>query len=244
MARIAFVTWDGGGNVPPAVGIAQALASGHRATVPVTALAHSAVAGLVPPPDSPVGATRLAASNELRASAAPLPPMRRLDDAWEYTFLTLVTTVAALDPAAADRGPLVRYVGPIVERYSRHTWNSPWDAADPRPLVHDLCVARSWRADPRLAQQGGRPAFPCAAGAAARCGPRSRRGGRCRSDSNWRSRSPGQTVLCGCRSRTIGRHRRVSRRRRCSLGAGTSAWRRGAGSLGPDSARETMTARH
>src|SRR5260370_18616944 len=31
MARIAFVTWDGGGNVGPAIGIAQALAArGHR----------------------------------------------------------------------------------------------------------------------------------------------------------------------------------------------------------------------
>ncbi len=218
MARIAFVTWDGGGNLPPAIGIAQALAarghrcrflgyevqreriegqgfafsalgrsgafdvhglppeqrlaallrhvwacpehledvpaalarhpadllvvdflmqgalaSGHRVKIPVTALAHSAVAGLVPPPDSPVGAPRLAASNDLRASAG-LGPMRRLNDAWN-PFLTLVTTVAALDPAAADRGPLVRYVGPVVERFARHTWESPWDAADRRPLV-------------------------------------------------------------------------------------------------------------
>ena len=30
MTRFAFVTWDGGGNVPPALGIAQALvARGH-----------------------------------------------------------------------------------------------------------------------------------------------------------------------------------------------------------------------
>lgn len=30
MTRLAFVTWDGGSNVPPAVGIAQDLASrGH-----------------------------------------------------------------------------------------------------------------------------------------------------------------------------------------------------------------------
>ena len=31
MAEILFVTWDGGGNVPPAVGIAEELrARGHR----------------------------------------------------------------------------------------------------------------------------------------------------------------------------------------------------------------------
>ena len=31
MARIAFLTWAGGGNVPPAIGIAQALvARGHQ----------------------------------------------------------------------------------------------------------------------------------------------------------------------------------------------------------------------
>ena len=144
MANIAFVTWDGGGNLPPAVGMAQALAArGHRvrffgyevqrarieaqglafsalkrtgdfdklrappderraallrqvwacpehlddvpdalaahpadvlvvdflmhgalawserAHLPVVALAHSAIAGLVPPPESPVGAAIL-----------------------------------------------------------------------------------------------------------------------------------------------------------------------------------------
>ncbi len=218
MARIAFVTWDGGGNVPPAIGVAQALtarghrchflgyevqrgrieaqgfafsalersgafdvhglppeerlaallrhvwacpehladipaalarhpadllvvdfllqgalASGQRLPIPVSALAHSAVAGLVPPPDSPVGAVRLVASNALRASA-DLPPMARLNDAWE-PFLTLVTTIAELDSAAADRGPLVRYVGPIVEQHPGRAWDSPWDAADDRPLV-------------------------------------------------------------------------------------------------------------
>jgi MGT family glycosyltransferase len=218
MARIAFVTWDGGGNVGPAIGIAQALASrGHsvhflgyegqrrrleaqgfsatalersgafdvhavsadtrlaallrwvwacpehlaeipaalarepadlvvidflmqgamawaaRAGVPVAVLAHSAVGGLVPPPDSPIGAQRLAACNDLRKSAG-LAPMRRLNDAWT-DFLTLVTTIAELDPAAREAGPRVRYVGPVVEQFARQTWESPWTVDDRRPLV-------------------------------------------------------------------------------------------------------------
>ena len=218
MGRFAFVTWDGGGNLPPAVGIAQALAArGHECrflgyevqrrrlealgfgfsaldqsgdfdarglapdhlaaallrnvwacpahledipaalakhpaemlvvdflmqgalaagahlSVPVAALAHSSVAGLIPPPESPVGAARLAAANELR-SAAGLGPMGRLNDAWD-PFLTIVTTIAELDLAAADAGPTVRYVGPIVERVAPGTWDSPWDSGDSRPLV-------------------------------------------------------------------------------------------------------------
>jgi MGT family glycosyltransferase len=218
MANIAFVTWDGGGNVPPAVGMAQALvARGHgvrffgyevqrarieaqglafsalersgdfdklrappderraallgrvwacpehlddvpdalaahpadalvvdflmqgalawseRAHLPVVALAHSAIAGLVPPPESPVGAAVLGASNALRASAG-LTPMRHLNDAWAR-ILTLVTTVPELDPAAEGRAPSIRYVGPIVEQFPQHTWESPWAADDRRPLV-------------------------------------------------------------------------------------------------------------
>jgi MGT family glycosyltransferase len=218
MANVAFGTWDGGGNLPPAVGMAQALAArGHRvrffgyevqrgrieaqglafsalkrtgdfdklrappderraallrwvwacpehlddvpdalaahpadvlvvdflmqgalawserAHLPVVALAHSAIAGLVPPPESPIGATILGASNALRSSAG-LTPMRRLNDAWDR-ILTLVTTVPELDPAAEGRGPSIRYVGPIVEQFPEHTWESPWAADDTRPLV-------------------------------------------------------------------------------------------------------------
>ena len=218
MARFAFVTWDGGGNLPPAIGIAQALrARGHqisflgyqsqrrriegqsfelralprsgafevqrlppaerlagllrhvwacpehledipaavtreradlvvvdflmqgalaaaaRLPIPVAALVHSALAGLVPPPESPVGATRLAAANQLREPAG-LPPLRRLNDGWD-PFLTLVTTIAELDPAAAGAGPSVRYVGPIVEEFPEQRWDPPWDPADRRPLV-------------------------------------------------------------------------------------------------------------
>lgn len=218
MANFAFVTWDGGGNVGPAIGLAQALAAaGHssrffgyqsqrrriedqgfpfaalkqsgsfdvhaqapetripallrhvwacpehlqdipaalaqvdadllvvdflmqgalawaaRAPIPVAVLAHSVVAGLVPPPDSPVGAVRLAAANDVRR-AAGLAPMRQLNDAWA-ALPTLVTTVAKLDPAAAGAGPSVRYVGPIVEQFPQQDWDAPWDAGDPRPLV-------------------------------------------------------------------------------------------------------------
>jgi MGT family glycosyltransferase len=218
MARIAFVTWDGGGNVGPSIGIAQSLAArGHRChffgyaaqrqrieaqgftfsalersglfdpraaapdrrmpallgnvwacrehlddvpdalarhpadllvvdfmmlgvlaastrvAIPVAALVHSAVAGMVPPQESPVGAMWLAACNGMR-EAADLAPLRRLNDAWGH-LPTVVTTIPELDPAAAGHGPLVAYVGPVVEQFPEHTWDSPWDAADARPLV-------------------------------------------------------------------------------------------------------------
>jgi MGT family glycosyltransferase len=218
MARIAFATWDGGGNVPPAIGIAQNLkARGHnvhfigyesqrerieargftfsalersggfrasglapdqrvpellrhvwtcpdhvddipaalaqhrtdllvvdfmmqgvlaareRFALPVVALIHSAVAGLVPPPEAPIGAHWVAACNDMRGSRG-LPPVRRLSEAWDGV-LTLVTTVPELDPAFASRGPLVRYVGPIFEEHPAQEWDSPWDARDERPLA-------------------------------------------------------------------------------------------------------------
>jgi MGT family glycosyltransferase len=110
-----------------------ALAWAERATLPVVALAHSALAGLVPPPDSPVAAAMLAPSNDLRV-AADLAPIHRLNDAWGR-LLTLVTTFPELDPAAANQGPSVRYVGPIVEQFPQHDWDSPWSAADSMPMV-------------------------------------------------------------------------------------------------------------
>jgi len=219
MTRFAFVTWDGGGNVPPAVGIAQELTSrGHdvvfigyevqregfegkgfefvalrrsgpynmyrasdaarriaglvtnvwacpehlhdvpdavaetsidvlvvdftmqgalaatiELTVPVAVLAHSSIAGLVPPPESPLGAARLTATNRLR-EAAGLPTLRRLNEAWTG-YLTLVTTIPALDPAAAGADSCVHYVGPIFETFPDQRWDSPWDLDDDRPMV-------------------------------------------------------------------------------------------------------------
>ena len=219
MTRFAFVTWDGGGNVPPAVGIAQELASrGHhvvffgyevqrkrfearglafvalkqsslfdiyrahepaeriaglmdnvwacpqhlddipdavagssadvlvvdfmmqgalasapRLSVPVAVLAHSSIAGLVPPPESPMGAARLAATNHLRKRAG-LPALMRLTEAWAG-YLTLVTTITELDPSAAGAATSVRYVGPIFERFSTLVWDSPWETDDDRPMV-------------------------------------------------------------------------------------------------------------
>ena len=219
MTRFAFVTWDGGGNVPPAVGMAQELASrGHDVVfigyevqrkgfegkgiefvalrrsgqydiyragdaaqriaglvanvwacpehlrdvpdavaetstdvlvvdftmqgalaaaiglpVPVAVLAHSSIAGLVPPPESPLGAARLTATNRLREVAA-LPTLTRLNEAWTG-HLTLVTTIAALDPAAAGAESRVHYVGPIFETFPDQRWDSPWDPDDDRPMV-------------------------------------------------------------------------------------------------------------
>jgi MGT family glycosyltransferase len=219
MTRFAFVTWDGGGNVPPAVGIAQELASrGHdvvfigyevqregfegkgfefvalrrsgpydmyrasdaaqriaglvtnvwacpehlhdvpdavaetstdvlvvdfmmqgalAATIelptPVAVLAHSSITGLVPPPESPLGAARLTATNRIR-EAAGLPTLTRLTEAWSG-YLTLVTTIPALDPAAARADSCVHYVGPIFETFPDKRWDSPWDPDDGRPMV-------------------------------------------------------------------------------------------------------------
>jgi MGT family glycosyltransferase len=219
MSRFTFVTWDGGGNVPPAVGIAQeliargnevrflgyipqqaaisarglafsalprsgvfdlygarapeqrlaaiirnvwaspdhledipdalaahpadvlvvdfsmngALAQARRTDIPVAVLAHSCVAGLVPPPDSPMGSARLAAANEFRATIG-LPRMERLNDGWDG-LPTIVTTIPELDSAADDAPKTVHYVGPIAERTAQASWDSPWALDDRRPLV-------------------------------------------------------------------------------------------------------------
>jgi len=219
MTRFAFVTWDGGGNVPPAVGIAQeliargnevrflgylpqqaaieatglafsalprsgsfdlyaerapeqrlpaiirnvwacpehlddipdalaahaadvlivdfsmhgALTQARRTAIPVAVLAHSSVAGLVPPPDSPMGSARLAGANDARATIG-LPPIKRLNDAWEG-LPTIVTTIRELDPAAEGALKTVHYVGPVTGTAARSTWDPPWAPDDRRPLV-------------------------------------------------------------------------------------------------------------
>jgi len=96
-------------------------------------LAHSAIAGLVPPPESPTGAARLSATNRLRA-AARLPQLDRLTEAWTG-YTTLVTTIPALDPAAETADGSVHYLGPVFEALPDDAWESPWAAGDDRPLV-------------------------------------------------------------------------------------------------------------
>ena len=224
--NIAFMTWDGGGNVGPAIGLAQELeARGHRVrfhgyeaqrrriemagfdfsalersgafdvhtassaerigslldrawacddhfhdipaalvrhpsdaivvdfmmqgalaartSVPMVALVHSAVAGLVPPRESPIGGRWLGAVNGMRARAG-LPALRGLQEGWDPLH-TIVTTVAELDPAFGARGPRVHYVGPIVERFPGLAWESPWSSDDRRPLVLvTFSTARFW----------------------------------------------------------------------------------------------------
>lgn len=234
MSRFTFVTWDGGGNLPPAIGIAQelvarghevaflgyevqrgrieatgfafavlrrsggfdiyrtppgpqrldemvhrvwgcpdhvqdvraeasehpggvlvvdfmmqgALAGASQAGVPTAVLVHSAVAGLVAPPISPMGAARLGAANSLRADAG-LPHLGRLNDGWAG-FLTLVTTIPELDPAAASASGSVRYVGPIFEQFRPQAWDAPWPREEVRPLVLvSFTTTRLW-------DQGGR----------------------------------------------------------------------------------------
>ncbi len=219
MTRFTFLTWDGGGNLPPAVGIAQeliargnevrflgylpqqaaiearglafsalprsgsfdlygerapeqrlpaiirnvwacpehledipdalasnpadvlvidfslngALAQARRTNIPVAVLVHSCVAGLVPPPSSPMGAARLAASNDIRATIG-LTRMERLNDGWDG-LPTIVTTIPELDSAADSAPNSVHYVGPVSERTARSTWVAPWAPNDGRPLV-------------------------------------------------------------------------------------------------------------
>jgi MGT family glycosyltransferase len=109
-----------------------ALAAAHRLSAPVAVLAHSSVAGLIPPPESSLGARLLAAANRLREQAH-LSALARLNDGWAG-LTTLVTTISELDPAArADER--LRYVGPIFERFPDVNWDSPWKPADDRPLV-------------------------------------------------------------------------------------------------------------
>jgi MGT family glycosyltransferase len=220
MTRFAFVTWDGGGNVPPAVGIAQelverghdvvfigyevqrtafharglpfkrlprsgnfdiygvadpaerirrliahvwaneahvaeiaetaaatsadvlvvdflmqgAIASATRLAAPFAVLAHSTVAGLTPPPASPMGAARLEATNALRRES-DLAELVDLADAWAGVP-TIVTTIKSLDAAPVRPGdPSMHYVGPVFERVPQNGWVSPWPKGDDRPLV-------------------------------------------------------------------------------------------------------------
>jgi len=110
-----------------------ALASMARLAVPAAVLAHSAIAGLVPPPETPVGQARLDATNRLREGAG-LPALARLNDAW-VGRLTLVTTIPELDPAAAGADRSVRYVRPVFEGFPDEPWDSPWDLDDDRKMV-------------------------------------------------------------------------------------------------------------
>jgi MGT family glycosyltransferase len=233
MTRFAFVTWDGGGNLPPAVGIAQelvargnevrflgylpqraaiedrgfafsalprsgdfdlygerapeqrlpaiirnvwacpehlddipdalaahpadvlvvdflmqgALAQARRTDIPVAVLAHSSVAGIVPPPNSPMGSARLAAANGFRTTIG-LPLMERLDDGW-VGLSTIVTTIPELDPAADGAPNTVYYVGPVAEQTRQSSWEPPWVPNDVQPLVLvSFSTTRLW--DPAI----------------------------------------------------------------------------------------------
>ncbi len=55
-------------------------------------------------------------------------------DAWTG-YLTLVTTIPALDPAAAGADSCVHYIGPVFESFPHERWDTPWDADDDRPFV-------------------------------------------------------------------------------------------------------------
>jgi MGT family glycosyltransferase len=92
-----------------------ALAAALKCGVPTAVLIHSSIAGLVPPPQSPVGERKLAAANDVRA-AAGLSRVSRLEECWQGA-LAIATTIESLDPSAvAMKARGVRYVGPAVER--------------------------------------------------------------------------------------------------------------------------------
>jgi MGT family glycosyltransferase len=110
-----------------------ALAAAPRLSLPVAVLAHSSIAGLIPPPDSPMGAARLVATNHLRERVG-LSTLARLNDGWAG-YPTLVTTIPELDPASAGADSSVRYVGPVFERFPAQSWDSPWAGDDDRPLA-------------------------------------------------------------------------------------------------------------
>jgi MGT family glycosyltransferase len=137
-----------------------ALAQARRTEIPVAVLAHSSVAGLVPPPESPMGAARLAAANDFRASIG-LPRMGRLNDGWDG-LPTIVTTIPELDAAAGEAPNTVRYVGPIAERTTQSLWDAPWAPNDGRPLVLvSFSTTRLWdpagRISNTLAALAGEP---------------------------------------------------------------------------------------
>src|SRR5262245_15018991 len=111
----------------------SALAAAQRLSLPFAVLAHSSVAGLIPPTESPVGAALLTATNRLREQAGLLT-LTRLSDGWAGR-LTLVTTIPELDPAATEAGALARYVGPIFERFPDSGWDPPCEDGDGRPLA-------------------------------------------------------------------------------------------------------------
>jgi MGT family glycosyltransferase len=235
VTRFAFVTWDGGGNVPPAIGIARelqsrghvvrflgysmqragieghgfafsslvrsgdfdlygerpaeqrlpaiirnvwacpehledipefldgnpadvvvvdfllqgALAQARRMATPVAVLAHSSIAGLVPPPQSPMGAARIAAANGFRSEVG-LQPLARLNDGWAG-LPTIVTTIPELDPEATAAGESVLYVGPILDSAPGPAWDSAWTADDRRPLILvSFSTTRFWDQSARI----------------------------------------------------------------------------------------------
>ena len=109
-----------------------ALAACEAARLPTAVLVHSPPGALLHPDG--VHAQRVPGPlNALRA-AAGLRTVDRLWDSWAG-MVTLCTSVAELDPLAAEVPPAVEYVGPVFERVPPSGWREPWPADDERPLV-------------------------------------------------------------------------------------------------------------
>ncbi|MDQ3733701.1 MAG: glycosyltransferase [Actinomycetota bacterium] len=109
-----------------------ALAALQDAALPLVVLVHSAP-GLLMAPGGSFEALLLAEVNQVRAMAR-LAALTRLWDAWA-AFPTLCTTIAPLDPLAAQAPSSFDYIGPVFERTAPSSWRSPWRSEDSRPLV-------------------------------------------------------------------------------------------------------------
>lgn len=71
--------------------------------------------------------------NALRA-AIGLNAVERLWDSWRG-MAVFCTSIAQLDPLAAEVPPEVDYVGPVLERVPPSGWRLPWPRDDSRPLI-------------------------------------------------------------------------------------------------------------
>ncbi len=135
MSTFVFVTWNGGGNVTPALGIARSLAGrGHtvaflgeetqRRRIEAAGLAFTAYTRRPDwdgtPPQTPAERQR-----------------RLMRNIWMNDSLADdLTTLREFDGVADDPEPHVRYVGPVFEKQpTPPDWRLPWDHDDPRPLV-------------------------------------------------------------------------------------------------------------
>jgi UDP:flavonoid glycosyltransferase YjiC (YdhE family) len=109
-----------------------ALAACERAQLPAAVLVHSPPGALLSP-DRVLGQRVPRPLNALRAIAG-LGPLAQLWESWGG-IAVLCTSIAELDPLAAEIPPACEYVGPVFERMPPSGWRAPWPRDDVRPLI-------------------------------------------------------------------------------------------------------------